>query len=56
MNILAASEAFLMTADAINQIKVTAMGMRYTPLHFEYITDLAATQLRIFCLLSETQK
>jgi hypothetical protein len=34
MNILTAVEAFLMTANAINQIKLTMMGICYTPLHF----------------------
>jgi hypothetical protein len=46
----------LMTENAINQIKVTVMGMGYAPLHFEYITDLVATQFRIFYLLSESQR
>jgi hypothetical protein len=38
MNILTVLETILMTANSINQIKVTVMGMCPTPLHFEYIT------------------
>jgi hypothetical protein len=40
MNILTVLEMFLMTANALNHIKVTVMGMFPALLHFEYIAVL----------------